>query len=255
MYMSTPNNAWKILTSDTETDVSSYYVTLPDDIKHPTQQLDLVYDSTQRKLDGFKDWKVWIDAGSPDCTIADISFLGCEQYDPDIADKYPTLFDYWVSELYNPPPVVTGLDADYILINLAAKKLPEENVIDLYTLEQKGGDETKVFWFVKIADLQIPDYYNPELMSYTNKFWNETLIAKLIPFTPVVYVDPNNSELQSYTYKPGYTAVYLKDVKFTPDEQGPFQLVYVPPSFKTDDVGSLTGPLIYKINKEYNPNQ
>lgn len=255
VYMSTPDNAWKILTSDAETDVGSYYETLPDDIKNPTQQSDKVYDSTERKLDGFKDWKVWIDAGSPACTIKDWSFLGCEQYDPDIVDKYPTLFDYWVSELYNPPPVVTGLDADYILINLAAKKLPEENVIDLYTLEQKGGDETKVFWFVKIADLQVLDYYNPELMSYTDKFWNETLLAKLIPFTPVVYVDPNNSELQSHTYKPGYTAVYLKDIKFPSDEQGPFQLVYIPPSFETNDVGPLTGPLIYKINKEYNPNQ
>ena len=95
-------------------------------------------------------------------------------------------------------------------------------------------------WFVKIADLQVLDYYNPELMSYTDKFWNETLLAKLIPFTPVVYVDPNNSELQSHTYKPGYTAVYLKDIKFPSDEQGPFQLVYIPPSFETNDVGPLT---------------
>ncbi len=241
MFMSTPDSAWQILSSDTETDVSSYYVTLPTDLGRPTQHSDDVYDLNQDKLDGFKNWK--------DDSSAD------KVYDPDIADKYPTIFDYWESEVYVLPPIVTGLDADYILINLAVEKLPAENILDLYTIAQKGGDETKAFWFIKIADLHILDYYNPELTSYTDKFWNETLFAKLIPFTPVLYVDPDNVELQSETFKPGYAAIYVKDIKFPPDEQGPFQLVYVSPSFERDEGGPLVGPLIYKINKEYNPNQ
>jgi len=241
MFMSTPDHAWQILSSDTETDVSSYYVTLPTDLTHPTRHSDDVYDLNQDKLDGFKNWK--------DDSSAD------KVYDPDIADKYPTIFDYWESEVYVLPPIVTGLDADYILINLAAEKLPEENILDLYTIEQKGGDETKAFWFIKIADLHILDYYNPGLTGYTDKFWNETLFAKLMPFTPILYVDPDNPELQSETYRPGYVPIYLKDIKFPPDEQGPFQLVYIPPSFERDGTGPLTGPLIYKINKEYNPNQ
>ena len=157
--------------------------------------------------------------------------------------------------MYVLPPVVTGLDADYILINLAAEKLPEANILDLYTIMQKGGDETKAFWFLKIADLRVLDYYNQDLTGYTDKFWNETLFAKLIPFTPIAYVNPINLELVSETFKPGYTAVYVKDVKFPPDEQGPFQLVYVSPSFERDEAGPQVGPLIYKINKEYNPNQ
>jgi dolichyl-diphosphooligosaccharide--protein glycosyltransferase len=99
------------------------------------------------------------------------------------------------------------------------------------------------------------DYYNQELSGYTDKFWNETLFAKLIPFTPILYVDPDNTELQSETYRPGYVPIYLKDIKFPSDGQGPFQLVYVSPSYERDATGPLTGPLIYKINKEYNPNQ
>jgi len=241
MFMSTPDHAWQILSSDTETDVSSYYVTLPTDLTSPTKRSDDVYDLKQSKFDEFKVLK---DDSSPE-----------KIYDPDIADKYPTLFDYWESEVYVLPPVVTGLDADYILINLAAEKLPEENIVDLYTLKQRGGDETKAFWFLKIADLRVVDYYNRELSGYTDKFWNETLFAKLIPFTPILYVDPDNPQLQSETFKPGYVTIYLKDIKFPPDEQGPFQLVYVSPSFERDDTGPLTGPLIYKINKEYNPNQ
>ena len=243
MFMSTPDHAWQILTSDAVTDVSSYYATLPDDILYPTRQLDYVYDLNQNKLAKFKVWK---DGGMP---VAD------GVYDPDIASKYPTLFDYWVSEVYILPPVITGLDADYVLINLAVEKLSEENVLDLYTLKQKGGDETKAFWFMKIADMRVSDYYNRELTGYTDKFWNETFLAKLIPFTPILYVDPNNPELQSETFKPGYVAIYVKDIKFPLDGQSPFQLVYVSPSFERNDAGPQTGPLIYKINKEYDPNQ
>ena len=125
----------------------------------------------------------------------------------------------------------------------------------MYLLDQKGGDETKAFWFIKIANLPVLDYYNPELTGYTDKFWDETLLGKLIPLTPIAYVDPNNTEFQSSTFKPGYMAIYVKDVKFPVNGDGPFELVYVSPSFERDESGYLIGPLIYKINKDYNPNQ
>jgi len=240
-YMSTPEDAWQILTSDADTDVSSYYVTLPTDVMNPTKPTDDIYDEKQNKLDQFKDWK---DDSSPE-----------KIYDAEIAEKYPTLFDYWEQEVYVVSPVITGLDADYVIINLAVQKLPAENIMDLYALQQKGGDETKSFWFMKMADLRIADYYNPELSGYSSKFWDETLLGKLIPFTHVLYVDTDNPEIQSETYKRGYTSIYVKDIKFPSDGDGPFQLVYVSPSFEMDAPGPLTGPLIYKINKEYNPNQ
>jgi len=240
-YMSTPEDAWRILTSDVETNVGSHYVTLPTDISKPTRQGDGIYDERENKLDEFKNWK-------DDPTIE-------KMYGPEIAEKYLTLFDYWEQEVYVLPPIITGLDADYLIINLAAQKLPSENIMDLYALQQKGGDETKAFWFLKIADLRVFDYYNPELSGYSDKLWDETLLGKLIPFTHILYVDPANPEIQSETYKRGYTSIYVKDIKFPRDENGPFQLVYVSPSFEMDAPGPLTGPLIYKVNKEYNPNQ
>ena len=241
MYMSTPDNAWQILTTDAETDASLYYVTIPTNILQPTTQSDTVYDQEQNKFDQYESWK---NDSSPD-----------KVYDEDIANKYPTLFDYWESEMFSIPPILTGLEADYIIVNLAVQKLSDDNVMDLYTIEQKGGDETKSFWFMKIADLQVLDYYNRDLQSYTDKFWDETLLGHLIPFTPIAYVDPSNTEIQSKTFKPGYLAIYVKDIKFPTGGDGPFQLVYVSPSFEKDTAGTLTGPLIYKINKDYDPNQ
>ena len=237
---STPDSAWQILTSDTETDASSYYVTLPTNLGDPTRHSVNGFDINQEKHASFEGWK-------DDSSLEKI-------YDPDVAAKYSTLFDYWESELYVYPPIITGLDADYVLINLAVEKLSDENIMPMYTMRQNGGDETKVFWFIKIADLPIMDYYNPGFQSYTDKFWNETLIGKLIPFTPFVYVDPNNPEKQSETFKPGYIAIYVRDIKFPSDGDGPFQLVYVSPSFERNLSDTpLTGTIIYKINKDYNP--
>jgi len=274
-YMSTPENAWQILTSDVKTDVGSYYVTLPSDVAYPTRQGD-VYDLEVRKLDLFEawqikdtngngitnkeegnDWRVGVTDEFFNHPCNEQPLEPCEKFrvNPGTIEQYPTLFDYWESEVYVFPPVTTGLDADYIIINLAVEKLPEANLFDLYTLRQKGGDETKAFWFFKITDLRVLDYYNPELTSYTDKFWDDTLFAKLIPFSPILYVDTANPERQSETFKPGYTAIYAKDIKFPADGDGPFQLVYVSPSFEMNAPGPLTGPLIYKINKEYNPNQ
>ena len=256
VFMSSPDNAWQILSAGSNTNVKPYFLTLPDDsVRYTTGEIE------EHKMNSFKIWN------TPKTLSEKMKFCDpkghegpdrlqtCEVYDPEIAKNYPTLFDYWASEVYQYPPVLTGLDADYIVINLAAEKLPAENITDLYTIEQKGGDETKAYWFMKIAEVPIFDYYNGDLQSYTDKFWNETLFGKLIPFTLVAYVDPNNTELQSITYKPGYVAVYVKDIKFPKNGDEQFELVYTSPSFQKDASGPLTGPLIYKINKEYNPNQ
>nr|AIF13193.1 putative membrane protein required for N-linked glycosylation (STT3) [uncultured marine thaumarchaeote KM3_60_F11] len=262
MYMSTPENAWQILTADEKTYVGKYYANLPLD----TQAASL----EERNFEVFAEWRIWDDdkdgiinaeevdtwwaEGENDCLKTTWT---CPKFtqNPGTISQYPTVFDYWKSEVYVIEPAITGLDADYVIVNLVAQKLSDENIMDLYVLEQKGGDETKSFWFMKIADLPVLDYYNPELTGYSGKFWDETLLGKLIPFTHILYVDPDNPEVQSETYKRGYTSIYVKDIKFPSDGDGPFQLVYVPPSFEMDAPGPLTGPLIYKINKEYNPNQ
>ena len=148
------------------------------------------------------------------------------------------------------------MDADYVLINLAVKKLSDENVIPMYTMQRNGADSTKVFWFAKIADLPLKDYYVSTGVSFTDKFWDETLIGSLIPFKVLTYVNPSDLTDLSETYRQGDVVIYEKDVKFPAGGDGPFELVYLSPSFERD-LGEhvLTGPLIYKINKEYNPDQ
>ena len=262
--LSTPNDAWKILSADIKTDTSANFVVFPIAGSSATN-------AEERKLEKFSEWLIgddngngilnkdegddWFADGDPDkCGKTGAT---CMKYisNPGTFDQYSSVFEYWESEVYILEHRMSGLDADYILINLAVEKLPDDNVMPLYTLRQKGGDETKLFWFSKIAGLPVMNYFNPGFMDYSDKFWNDTLLGKLIPFTLLLYVNPDNPEMQSTTFKPGYIAIYVKDIKFPQDEEGPFQLVYVPPSFLRDDTGPMTGPIIYKINKDYNPNQ
>ena len=244
MFFSTPENAWHILATDTKTDVSSYYGGK------------ILEYTKEKKIESFKSWK--------DNLSADGSWKHClggiaencktrnvveENY-----EKYPTLFDYWVSKVWQHDPRVTALDADYVLVNIAAYRIPDAiEDIPLYLLGDKGGDETKAWWIIKIAGLPLMDYYYWGGESFSDEFWNNTLLGNLIPFTPVLYVDPITEE-QSMTFKSGYVAVYVRDVKFPTNNEGPFELVYMSPSLDRTNAGNINGVIIYKVNQGYIPN-
>jgi dolichyl-diphosphooligosaccharide--protein glycosyltransferase len=244
MFFSTPENAWHILATDTKTDVSSYYGGK------------ILEYTKEKKIESFKSWK--------DNLSADGSWKHClggiaencktrnvveENY-----EKYPTLFDYWVSKVWQHDPRVTALDADYVLVNIAAYRIPDAiEDIPLYLLGDKGGDETKAWWIIKIAGLPLMDYYYWGGESFSDEFWNNTLLGNLIPFTPVLYVDPITEE-QSMTFKSGYVTVYVRDVKFPTNNEGPFELVYMSPSLDRTNAGNINGVIIYKVNQGYIPN-
>jgi dolichyl-diphosphooligosaccharide--protein glycosyltransferase len=207
MFFSTPENAWHILAPDTKTDVSSYY---------GGQILEY---NKEKKIESFKSWKnnlstdgSWEYCFEEKCEMRSVIEEGYE--------KYPTLFDYWVSNIWNFDPRVAALDADYVLVNIAAYRVPD--VIDdlpLYLLGDKGGDETKAWWIIKIAGLDIMDYYYWGGDAFSDHFWDDTLLGNLIPFSPIVFVDPITEE-QSLTYKAGYIAVFVRDIKFSTSSNG-----------------------------------
>jgi len=154
MYMSTPEDAWQILTSDAETDVGLHYVTLPGDFTYPTRHSDDVYDLEVRKLEVFAEWQMGDSNGNgitnkeegDDWKIGPrIGELGpcgqtgpCAKYrvNPGTIEQYPTLFDYWKSEVYVIPPVVTGLDADFLICQSNTVALSAKVFLSLRVLIQ-----------------------------------------------------------------------------------------------------------------------
>jgi dolichyl-diphosphooligosaccharide--protein glycosyltransferase len=201
MFFSTPENAWKILNSDPQTDVSSHFVSFP--MTHT-----LATSAEERHLELFEKWQTMCMGESPDLDNESITQDGkmvCE-IDDEVVNKYPSLFEYWKDnkQAYTPTcdcfgdPSLTGMDADYVLFQIAALELPQDYEQPLYHFGDKGADASKVFWMIKIADLSLADYYNPDGKSFSDKFWNETILGKLIPFTPLLYINVETGE-QSFT--------------------------------------------------------
>ena len=268
MLFSTPENAWKILTSDTREEVGSHFVSFP-------MTNTLANNLEERKLELFTEWQIGdanrngisnaeeVDIWWPDDYICVPSYLSCPKYqlNPGKVDQYPTVFDYWESEVYVTDPALTGMDADYVLINLAVQRPPViEGQLPSYVLQQMGGDESKAYWIMKIAGLHPMDYFNPDKISFNDKFWNETLFGKLIPFTPFIYINTKTGD-QSMTWTADTkTAIYTQDIKFPSSADSaeiiksePFQLVYVSPSIKKSVDGMIVGVIIYKVNHDYQP--
>ena len=115
-----------------------------------------------------------------------------------------------------------------------------------------GGDESKKYWFMEIAEEPLAKYLHSDGMSGTDYFWNETLLGKMIPFTPLAYVNLQTNQ-QSQIYQPGFTPIYVKDIKFPVDGDGPLKLVYTSPSFDVEKGGHMIGVFVYEINKVYVP--
>jgi len=273
MFFSTPENAWKILNTDPQTDVSSHFISFP--MTHT-----LAANAEERYLELFESWETLCSDDSnlddqTDTTTTTGEFIGsaitidgktlCD-IDYEVVNKYPNLFEYWKDnkQTYTPTcdcfgdPSLTGMDVDYVLFQIAALQLPQDYDEPLYHFGDKGADASKAFWMIKIADLSLADYYNPDGKSFSDKFWNETTLGKLIPFTPFVYVNVETGE-QSLTWTERTpTVIFVRDVKYPgvndPEEyvkSEPFQLVYVSPSVIEPVDNMIVGIFIYKVNHDY----
>ena len=232
---SNPDNAWKILSSSWNEDVSPYYITLP-------------YEPQERKLDVFKRWQNAVEGGEVPMLYNPNTD---ETLNPETLSQYPSIYDYFESEIYQLDGVFTGLDADYILVEVISEKFDESLAnVPLYSLGP-SGDETKKIWFARIAGISPGLFVHPDQFGTPNdRFWNETLLGHLIPFSPAIYIDPIN-QTESKTYQQGYVTLYVKDIKFPSNSDGPFKLVYASQSFHKTSAGPMISILIYEVNKDY----
>ena len=232
---SNPDNAWKILSSSWNEDVSPYYITLP-------------YEPQERKLDVFKRWQNAVEGGEVPMLYNPSTD---ETLNPETLSQYPSIYDYFESEIYQLDGVFTGLDADYILVEVISEKFDESLAnVPLYSLGP-SGDETKKIWFARIAGISPGLFVHPDQFGTPNdRFWNETLLGHLIPFSPAIYIDPIN-QTESKTYQQGYVTLYVKDIKFPSNSDGPFKLVYASQSFHKTSAGPMISILIYEVNKDY----
>ena len=189
------------------------------------------------------DYGYWIQTKAERATLTDNSTIHTS-----IIENFAKMLldnpdDAWIS--------LNEMQADYVLIFVAGQKLAIDLEESLYVLNS-GGDESKKFWFVKIAGEEPSKYLFDDNVSGTDYFWDNTLLGKMFPFTPVTYFDFQTQEEFPF-YLPGLEPVYVKEIKYPSDGNGPFRLVYASPSFIEEKAGPMIAVFIYEINKEYNP--
>jgi len=185
------------------------------------------------------DYGYWIQTLGERTTLIDNATLSTWQIEKMAKMFLSTPVDSW--------NMLKEMDADYVLVFLSAQKINDDN--ELYILGG-GGDESKVIWFAKIAELPVEKYLKFGAMG-TNYFNEQTMLGKLIPFTPAVYYNPNTQE-NSAIYKPGFFEISSKNIEYDSDND-PLKLVYASPSFMNEKVGPMNIVLIYEINKNYIP--
>jgi len=187
------------------------------------------------------DYGYWITTLSDRTTFVDNATLGTEQI-----QKMATM-------LMSPPEyswsMLKEMKADYVLVFFAATDIGNNPNNDPLYLVGGGGDESKVFWFSKIAELQPGDYLNLDGKTPKPYFYDNTMLGKLIPFNPVVYYQPETEE-NSQIYKNGFVEISTKNIKYDSDND-PLKLVYASPSFMNNDDGPKIFVLIYQVNKNY----
>ena len=142
------------------------------------------------------------------------------------------------------------MKSDYFVIFVAGQRLTVDYENKPIYILQGGGDESKKYWFMKIAEEPLAKYLHSDGMSGTDYFWNETILGKMIPFSTFGYINLQTNQ-QSSIYQPGFTPLYVKDIKFPINENGPLRLVYSSPSFNAEKGGELIGVFVYEINKDY----
>jgi len=247
--MTSPENAWHILSSDYSKDISSYIGNeniiawdgfTSDQFKNDYTTKKFLDDEDLEYELLSQDQKQLVDE-----YIAQNGHIDCKQIFKNEAQKLNVR-----EESCN--PITKGMDADYLLIYLAGERFYTENSsIPLYTLEG-GGDESKKTWYAKISNHQVSKMVENDNITPTKFYMENTTLGMLTPFSIFKYVEPNTGRTFDQ-YQNGLIPVYVSDLKFNDPDNDPFYLVYASPSFYNQNSGVMSTVLIYKINHDYNP--
>jgi len=193
------------------------------------------------KIASWWDYGYWITALSDRTSYVDNATLSTIEI-----KRMATMFMSSPEDSWN---MLKEMDADYVLVFVAAMDIDNNpNEESLYVVSG-GGDESKILWISRIAELEPQKYLELDAKTRTPYFYENTMLGKLIPFSPVVYYHPS-TERNSPVYQNGFVEISVKNIKYDSDND-PLKLVYTSPSFINDDQGGMIFVMLYEVNKNY----
>jgi dolichyl-diphosphooligosaccharide--protein glycosyltransferase len=188
------------------------------------------------------DYGYWIQTIANRTTLADNSTVIDHRIKTIAKIFFETPDDAWKS--------LMKMETDYFIIFVAAEKLSFQTseFEDLF-LVHGGGDESKKYWFAKIAGVEMNEYFHEDNFSGKNNFWSNTFLGKIIPYQLYGYANPETNQFSTEFY-PGWIALYTKQNKFL-DNNEPFHLVYSSSSYDSPIDNISIGVFVYEINDDY----
>ena len=141
-------------------------------------------------------------------------------------------------------------DADYVVVFVAGQKIVGHYGDNSIYVLNGGGDESKISWFMRIADVDLSKYLESDGTTGTSYFWNETLLGQMIPYTPIMYYN-EASQQQSKIYQNGFVPISVLEINYADDGNYPLKLVHTSPSFTDKNIDRFGVVLVYEINKNY----
>jgi dolichyl-diphosphooligosaccharide---protein glycosyltransferase len=190
------------------------------------------------------DYGYWISTVADRTTLIDNATLGDWQI-----KKVAEIFMSTPDEAWN---LLTAWDTDYVVVFVAAQRLPGDwNGDSLYVLNG-GGDESKKSWFMRISGVEYSKYLESDGRTGSNYFWNETMLGKMIPYKILVYFD-NESQEVSKVFKSGLVPLSILEINYLDDGNYPFKLVHTSPSFTNNNIDRFNAVLVYQVNANYIP--
>ena len=194
------------------------------------------------KIAAWWDYGYWITTLSERTTYVDNATLSTKEI-----QKMATMLMSHPDESLQ---ILQEMDADYVLVFFAAQDIGNNPKDQPLYVVGGGGDESKVLWFSRIAELSPEMYLELDAKTPKPNFYQNTMLGKLLPFSPVVYYEPLTEE-NSPIFKPGFVEISIKNIKYQSDND-PLKLVYASPSFMNDDDGEMFFVMVYEINKDFN---
>jgi len=139
--------------------------------------------------------------------------------------------------------IINSLEADYVVVFVAGQKLEAQGFTQY--LLGAGGDESKMQWFMRIADIPLETYLHPD--STPNElFWSDTLLGNLFPFSLFQYVG-QDGRTSGTEWTQGHIPFYFYNMKYGEDSDGPFRLVFQSDSITSGGSGIFSAVLIYEV--------
>jgi dolichyl-diphosphooligosaccharide---protein glycosyltransferase len=197
--------------------------------------------SENAKIASWWDYGYWITTLSDRTTFVDNATTSTKQIQKIGSVFMSTPEDSW--------KLLNEMNADYVVVFLAVRDIGNNSTDDPLYVLGTGGDESKIFWFTKIAEFPLENFLESDGKTLKPYFYDNTMLGKLIPFTPVVYYHPQTEE-NSQVYKTGFVEISTKNIKYSSDND-PLKLVYSSPSFMNNDDGPKQFVLIYEVNKNH----